>query len=178
MENDNPKTFETTVNIEVPMDLSIVDLELCVSDICRIISQISEKPGFFEIDFSSLKVDCFIINLSIVSSESIAQLNNDYRQKNKPTDVLSFPVHEDLRQESNIVSITPGPCLLGDIFICYDVAVEQAKLSKIDLETELSELFIHGVLHLLGYDHEISEDEAKIMYKLEEEIFDLYKDIK
>ena len=82
-------------------------------------------------------------------------LNSQYRAKDKITDVLSFPVHDDLRKTVDPTVTNGGMLLLGDIFICEGVAIEQAKNNGISLRQEISELFIHGMLHLLGYDHEL-----------------------
>lgn len=112
------------------------------------------------------------LELSLVSDLDIQQLNNDYRNKDKPTDVLSISLFSDFRQEwrdNNLPLIN-----LGDIIISVDTAIKQSENAGISLETELIELFIHGVLHLLGFDHEISESEMDIMYKKEKSIFDYY----
>ena len=82
----------------------------------------------------------------------------------KLTDVLSFPVYETLRSNSESF-IEPGPVVhLGDIFICREVALRQAKEFKITFEEEFLHLFIHGFLHLCGYDHEMSKEEEELMF--------------
>ena len=79
-------------------------------------------------------------------------LNFQYLQKDYPTDVLSFPYNEDLPDEG---------FYLGDIFICYPIAREQAEENNIPLEQELLTLMVHGILHLTGYDHERDSGEMK-----------------
>ena len=98
----------------------------------------------------------------------IQQINKEHRDKNKSTDVLSFPVHENLRKSVEAF----GVLTLGDIFICVDIAVEQASEHKIDVESEMYHLFFHGFLHLLGFDHEQSFEEDKIMRDLESELIE------
>jgi len=90
------------------------------------------------------------LSLSFVSGEEIRGLNNMYRQKDTPTDVLSFPDSMD-------------------IVICVEVAKRQAEEYGHSLERELAFLTVHGLLHLLGYDHCRPEDEA-VMLKIQEEI--------
>ncbi|MCL2404141.1 MAG: rRNA maturation RNase YbeY [Defluviitaleaceae bacterium] len=92
------------------------------------------------------------VSISFVSTDEIQSLNRDYRGKDLATDVLSFPVSDEF-------VIGPGRPL-GDIVICMDVAKVQADEYGHSLERELSFLVAHGMLHLLGYDHETPEDEA------------------
>ena len=92
---------------------------------------------------------------------SIKDLNKTYRGKDKATNVLSFPSTE---------SLLPGeenePVHIGDVILAYDYVSEEAKNEKKALQTHLSHLVVHGVLHLLGYDHETSKD-AEAMETLE-----------
>ncbi len=92
------------------------------------------------------------IVIKLGDKEESRALNKQYREKDYPTDVLSFPFNEDVPEEG---------FYLGDIFICYPVAEEQAKENGITLEEELFTLMIHGVLHLAGYDHEMDSGEMK-----------------
>lgn len=85
------------------------------------------------------------ISIALVSPQEIQVLNKVYRHKNKVTDVLSFNLDSD--------------DLLGELVICLHKAKEQAKSHKKSLKEELQLLTVHGVLHLLGYDHELSEAE-------------------
>ncbi len=86
-------------------------------------------------------------------------LNRQYRGKDKPTDVLSFPLADELQ-----------PLLLGDVIISVETAARQAQRWGHLLREELQTLMIHGVLHLLGYDHEISRSEAIRMHRKEREV--------
>lgn len=110
------------------------------------------------------------VTIEICTKAKIQELNREYRKKDKPTDVLSFPVHQDLREKQT--QILFDTLCLGDIFICYDIALDQAKKNEISTFEECVHLIIHGALHLLGYDHEISEDECKLMESLEERLLD------
>jgi len=97
------------------------------------------------------------VSLVFVTDSQIRKLNERYRHKNKATDVLSFPMNvKDKRAK-----------LLGDIVISADTAKRDAKKKGIRFEEELKFLLIHGFLHLLGYDHEVSEREKKRMERKE-----------
>lgn len=97
-------------------------------------------------------------------------MNYSWRGKNKPTDVLSFPQWEknQLRRIGKVKKLTPWE--LGDIVISLDTAKRQAKDRSIPLEKELEILLVHGILHLLGYDHEISTAEQRKMERLEHKL--------
>ena len=98
--------------------------------------------------------DATEISVSFMSADEIQALNRDYRGKDAATDVLSFPVDDTL-------AVGPGRPL-GDIVICMDIARRQAEEYEHSLERELAFLLVHGMLHLLGYDHETPEDETKM----------------
>jgi len=101
------------------------------------------------------------LSLALVGNREIRKLNSQYRNKNEPTDVLSFPLEEDLPK---------GKKLLGDVVISVEQAEKQAEEGKKTLEMELEFLLIHGILHLLGYDHEVSPKEASRMHRMEKRI--------
>lgn len=103
------------------------------------------------------------VSLNLVGETKIRELNKKYRSKNKVTDVLSFPLDEAGLKKHGILP-------LGDIFICLPFAVKEAERQNIILEKELAWLTAHGFLHLLGYNHEISEASARKMFKLESKI--------
>jgi len=104
------------------------------------------------------------ISILLLDDPQIRELNREYRKKDKPTDVLSFPMLDDT--DENV-----QPQLLGDIVISVETAEKQAQKRKGSLYNELSTLLIHGTLHLLGYDHELSKKDEKEMRKKETEIF-------
>ena len=100
------------------------------------------------------------VTIRIVDNEESQQLNNDYRGKNKPTNVLSFPfeVPEGIELD-----------LLGDLIICKQVVEHEAQEQQKALTAHWAHMVIHGTLHLLGYDH-IIDEEAEEMEGLETEI--------
>ena len=97
------------------------------------------------------------ITIKLGDEKESHELNNLYRQKDYPTDVLSFPLNEPLSEEFYI----------GDIHICYPIACKQAEENRIKHEEELLILMIHGILHLCGHDHEADNGE---MIKLQEQL--------
>jgi probable rRNA maturation factor len=101
------------------------------------------------------------LSLAFVDNGAIRKLNRKYRRKPKATDVLSFSAENHANG---------GPRLLGDVVISIDQAREQAKTGGWTLAEEIERLLIHGILHLLGYDHERSRKEAAIMRALEKKI--------
>ncbi|MDX1807563.1 MAG: rRNA maturation RNase YbeY [Paenisporosarcina sp.] len=106
------------------------------------------------------------LSVTFVNNEEIQQINNDYRGKNVPTDVISFAMEE--LGEGEIAIIVPGaPRMLGDIIISVERAKEQAADYGHSEERELGFLAIHGFLHLLGYDHMEDEDEKEMTEKQE-----------
>lgn len=110
-----------------------------------------------------------MIAVTIVNDETIQVLNQQHRGKNKPTDVLSFPQYE-FKEGKAPATIEKGIILpLGDIVISHPTAKRQARAYQHRLKRELSFLFVHGLLHLLGFDHEKLADEKK-MFSLQEEI--------
>jgi probable rRNA maturation factor len=116
------------------------------------------------------KTDNVSVNLILTDNEYIKTVNSEYRGKDQPTDVISFAYRDD-----------PFPIIdnpmeeLGDIYISLEKASEQAIEYEVSIEDELKRLMIHGVLHLLGYDHERSEEDEKKMNLLEEKIFSAIK---
>jgi probable rRNA maturation factor len=112
------------------------------------------------------------LSLTFVTNERIQEINRDYRQKNKPTDVISFAMEELGEGEVEIVG-GEQPRVLGDIIISVPKAREQAEEYGHSFMRELSFLAVHGFLHLLGYDHETEEDEAE-MFSLQRELLDEY----
>lgn len=111
--------------------------------------------------------------VSVVHNDRIQELNRDYRNQDRPTDVLSFALTEQGDGEIEIIGGESLPNVLGDIVISIDKAKEQAEAYGHSFERELAFLTVHGFLHLLGYDHMTEEDE-KIMFQKQEEILNAY----
>jgi probable rRNA maturation factor len=100
------------------------------------------------------------VSLVLADDALLKQLNRDYRGKDKPTDVLSFPAWDPAN---------PGrerPLVLGDIIVAYETASDDAKSDGTPLGDHLSHLVVHGMLHLFGHDHEMEAD-AERMERLE-----------
>ena len=108
------------------------------------------------------------VSVNFVSNKEIQELNRNYRQQDKPTDVISFALQERVEGETPIVG-EDIPLVLGDIVVSIDKAEEQAKDYDHSFERELAFLTIHGFLHLLGYDH-MNKDEEKVMFQKQEDI--------
>lgn len=109
-----------------------------------------------------LKYDHAELSVALIGNGEMRKLNARYRKKDYPTDVLSFPAAQDMPD---------GVRLLGDVIISVDKAREQARERSRTLDAEMITLVIHGVLHLLGYDHERSVKDARIMGRLEKKIY-------
>jgi probable rRNA maturation factor len=99
--------------------------------------------------------DAVELSIAVVTIEEMAQLNTNYRKKDGPTDVLAFPCDDPCP-----VSGPDEPVTLGDVVIAPEVAEAQAAEYGHTVEEELNLLLVHGVLHLLGYDHDSDEDAA------------------
>jgi len=102
-----------------------------------------------------------MISVVFVGTDKICEYNTTYRQKNEPTDVLSFPR----------ANVPKNHYDLGDIIICIDIAEKQAKEYNHSLERELAFLAVHGMLHILGYNHDTPEEE-EIMLQAQKEVLD------
>ena len=108
---------------------------------------------FNELDMSSNEYE---ISLLITDDETIRKYNKEYRNKDRATDVLSFPMEDDI--------------ILGDVAISFETAKRQSEEAEINIDREVAFLFIHGLLHLLGYDHETSQEDEEEMFALQEKI--------
>jgi probable rRNA maturation factor len=112
------------------------------------------------------------VSVTFVSNERIWEINREYRDKDAPTDVISFAMEELGEGEINLVG-EDLPRVLGDIIISIERTKEQAKEYGHPFMRELGFLAVHGFLHLLGYDH-MTELEEKEMFTLQKEILDEY----
>ncbi len=98
------------------------------------------------------------LTLVFLDAAEMKKINKQFRGKNKPTDVLSFA---SMETDS-----------LGELLFCLDVLKKQAKEQGHPLENEFLYMLIHGVLHLLGYDHELSKAEEKLMFRIQDALFE------
>ena len=142
----------------------------CQSDYDR---REEEYRNIMETAFSLLGVSVnYEVDVSLVDEEEIQTINREYRNIDKVTDVISFAFNDDDSELGAIVG-EDIPRLLGEIFVCVPRALQQAKEIGNSDERELSFLFCHGLLHLLGYDHMKKEDE-EVMFPLQEKILEEY----
>ena len=102
------------------------------------------------------------VGLVFTDSEAVKQLNRDYRGVDEPTDVLAFHMLPQKEVDDSFALPPDGVTRLGEVIISYPQAVAQAKKQGHSPERELALLIIHGILHLLGYDHEEPEEESKM----------------
>ena len=121
------------------------------------------------------------VNLMIVDLDTIHEMNRDYRQIDRPTDVLSFPNLSfdspgkfDLTESADVVDPETGEVVLGDIVICYDKVLEQAEEYGHSILREFAFLLTHSMLHLCGYDH-MTEEETSVMEAKQNQILDTLK---
>jgi len=154
------------------------NLELTIADTGRVKKKNRKLDQFMkaslEVFFDFLKSRELLIGnkqavelgLTFCGTQKIKKLNCDYRSKEKATDVLSFPLYDSLRKGAKGPFFTPS-MHLGDIFICKEVAKKQAREFDLPYEAEIAHLLVHGFLHLLGFDHEVSMEEEKIMNRHE-----------
>lgn len=131
------------------------------------IEELKELDGLTEYMVKYMDAGNAMFNVIIVDNNKIHELNKEYRNIDRETDVISFALEDD--KTFNLKDIR----VLGDIYISIDKARSQAKEYGHSLKRELCFLCVHGFLHLLGYDHMKKEDE-EVMFKLQEEILDSY----
>ena len=131
------------------------------------IIEINKLNEYLKFVVKKLDIEKAIFNIIFVSNEEIHEINKEYRNTDRVTDVISFAlednkdiVYEDFR-------------LLGDIYIAIDVAYDQAVEYNHSREREVCFLATHGILHLLGYDH-MNEEEEKEMFSLQEKLLQEY----
>lgn len=121
------------------------------------------------------KIKGLEVSLLICGDKKIQELNREYRHKNYVTDVLSFPNYENLRTAK---PVHQGILFLGDLAICHQQTKRQAREFNITYYDEFIHLFFHGVLHLMGFDHEISAKEERLMENWEDMLLTKFSDKK
>lgn len=131
------------------------------------IKELGEINNVVEFALKYQKIDNAIFNIIIVDENTIHEINKTYRGKDSVTDVISFALEDDK------TFIETNYRILGDIYICLNKAKAQALEYGHSFLRELAFLTIHGLLHLLGYDH-MNEEDEKVMFKLQEMILNEY----
>ena len=147
-------------------------------EIWNLIQQAADKAMELELGGRLSEEELYVqdadaeIGITIVSDEEILELNREYREKDSITDVLSFPQFEGLEEIADAMINADGlSVLLGDVVICYDQAMRQSEEYGTGATREVLYLFVHSVMHLMGYDHEDEEDK-KIMRVHEEAVLE------
>ncbi|MCR9214936.1 MAG: rRNA maturation RNase YbeY [Proteobacteria bacterium] len=144
------------------------NLETCTKEVIEAtLSALQEEFGTLPIAGEIQPV--VEISLVLTGDKEIRELNRDYREKNRPTNVLSFPdtlIDEDALKEA---ALTEEPLMFGDIIMASDTIREEADAQHKSIADHFRHLLVHGVLHLAGHDH-IDENEAQIMEQLEIDI--------
>lgn len=138
-----------------------------INEVNENIIELETVKNVLEFALKYLKIENSIFNVIIVSTDKIHELNKTYRNIDRPTDVISFALEDDE------TFVKTDYRVLGDIYICLDKAREQAIEYGHSFKREICFLSIHGLLHLLGYDHMKPEDE-KVMFELQEKILNEY----
>ena len=113
---------------------------------------------------SDVEYEEIFFDIVLMNNEEIHRINKEYRQKDSPTDVITFAIFADSDEDEKFVF--DGEVHLGEIMISLDKIEEQSKENNVTFEDELYYLVSHGVLHLLGYDHQ-SEEDYNLMVKLQ-----------
>ena len=131
------------------------------------IKELDQVKDLVEFALKYQDIDNAIFNIIIVSEDEIHKINKLYRNKDCVTDVISFALEDDE------TFIETDFRVLGDIYVCLSKAKKQAEEYGHSFLREISFLTIHGLLHLLGYDH-MTKEEEKIMFNLEEMILNEY----
>lgn len=131
------------------------------------IKELTKMEEFIKYCVDRLNLKNVVFSVIIINDEDIHKINKEYRGIDRPTDVISFALEDDK------TIINSSIRMLGDIYISYDTAIRQAKEYNHSNERELCFLAVHGLLHLLGYDHMNSCDEKK-MFDLQKELLDSY----
>ena len=106
------------------------------------------------------------IAVRLTGDDEVRTLNNQYRQKDKPTNVLSFPMVQPDLLETVTQNSDDGEVILGDIVLAHGVCAAEAAERGVSVEDHATHLIVHGVLHLLGYDH-MGDQEAEAMEEME-----------
>jgi len=109
---------------------------------------------------SKKKYNTVSFDIVLVNNEEIHRINNEYREKDKPTDVITFAIFADSPEEEQY--ILDGEINLGEIIVSLDKIEEQSKENNVTFDDELYYIISHGILHLLGFDHQ-SEEEYNFM---------------
>ncbi len=165
VERESPSFLEVVAVITVETDVSE---EWDSSTDWSVLTRRAAEVAVAHSEFADLIEAALPIEISVrlTTDEDVHSLNRDYRGKDKPTNVLSFPMIEPELVEQIAVG-GEGELLLGDIVLAHGVCAAEAKDKAIAFEHHAAHLIVHGTLHLLGYDHETGEEQAEAMEAVE-----------
>ena len=138
---------------ETTKPIASKDVRFLESGISRIVHYLSAKKVRNRLLLKKKKE----ITIVLLSAPKMKKINSKFRKKNYATDILSFPPAD--------------PASLGELLLCPDVLKKQAKNQGHSLQDETFYMLIHGVLHLLGYDHEQSKKEEQLMFRIQDQCF-------
>ena len=149
--------------------------------------EIANESGVAVDEMSLVSVSRFALNelginrlaelsVLLMDVDAMTELHIKWMDESGPTDVMSFPMDE-LDTARRPDDAGPGPALLGDVVLCPAVAGEQAKEAGHSLDDELHLLTVHGILHLLGYDH-VEPAQEKVMFRLQNELLDGWREFR
>jgi len=144
--------------------------------------QIKNSQRTIKIDTAQLKKDAqtfltalgyedFDLGIWVTTNATIKKYNRDYRHKDKPTDILSFPYHDTLKAGKRIIVREPEDSNLGDLIISAQYVEKDATRMGISFDRRMRRLLVHGICHLLGYDH-MKDSEYKVMLAKERELLE------
>lgn len=148
------------LTVDFKDEQDIIDVRLAMKSIVR-------KAIFNTLVYEGFDQDVEV-SVTFTDNEQIRELNKQYRQKDSATDVLSFPMFEDI---TDTMDINPLP--LGDIVISLERASVQGHHLFHSIYREVAFLTVHSTLHLLGYDHETSEEDEADMFRRQKEIMEI-----
>lgn len=131
------------------------------------VTDLETFKSFINFSADKLGLKNVMFNVIIIDDERIHKINKEYRNIDRPTDVITFALEDDKQID------TPEVRVLGDIYISYDKVISQSKEYGHSKKRELCFLGVHGLLHLLGYDHMNEKDEI-VMFGLQKELLEEY----
>lgn len=111
----------------------------------------------------------FDLNILLTTNKTIRAYNKQFRHKDKATDILSFPYHYEIKPGQKIIARTPEDKCLGDIIISLEYVRKDVKKMETTFDKRMQRLLVHGICHLIGYDHE-TDEEYEVMLKKENEL--------
>jgi probable rRNA maturation factor len=163
-------TASTTRNLDISFSLEAGDWETVVTD-AEMLVEAAARAAFEAAERPDILGDAPAEMSLVLADDALVQtLNRDYRDKDQPTNVLSFALLDDLDDTDDVLAREQGmPILIGDVILAFETVQREAGEQGKSIGDHLTHLVIHGVLHLLGYDHQ-SDPDADRMERLETSI--------